>query len=63
MKIKNPFKKKQTLGDKVAQTLHIQKRPSKKNKIVKLAMNLLLYISIFLAGYIFGKLQNLFNMV
>ncbi|NCN87623.1 MAG: hypothetical protein GW941_01865 [Candidatus Pacebacteria bacterium] len=60
--LKNPFRKKKSISDKVVETLHI---PVKKGHIdeafIKRLQSTFLYISLFLAGYIIAKLQVLIN--
>ena len=58
--LKNPFRKKKSISDKVSETLHIPvKNNRNKENFVKKLLNTLLYISLFLAGYIIAKLQVL----
>jgi hypothetical protein len=56
--INNPFQKP-TTAKKIENALHIQPKTNKFSKIISLAIHFLLYLSIFLAGYIFAKFQTL----
>lgn len=60
--LKNPFRKKKSISDKVSETFHIPLK-NKRNKeiFIKKLLTALLYISLFLAGYIIAKLQVLMN--
>lgn len=56
--MKNPFAKKQNLGQKLT-TLFPFKKQSPQEKLLRNAIQLLLYLAIFLAGYLTTKLQLL----
>jgi hypothetical protein len=58
--LKNPFRKKKSISEKVGDALHIpNKKVDQKEAFVKKLQQTFLYISLFLAGYIIAKLQML----
>jgi len=58
--LKNPFHKKKSVSEKISETLHIPtKKGASRDKLLKSLQYTLLYISLFLAGYIIAKLEVL----
>ncbi len=62
VKIKNPFKKEKTLGQKIESHLPIQHKQNKKSVIVHSILRFLLYLSLFSAGYITAQIQRLLTL-
>ncbi|MFH1958889.1 MAG: hypothetical protein ABIJ22_01010 [Patescibacteria group bacterium] len=60
--MKNLFKKKVGLLDKTASFLHLKKEKP-RDKYLKIALKILLFVSIFLAGYLVAKLEFIFNLI
>lgn len=54
----NPFQKPTTV-QKIGSALHVQPKQEKSGKLIAWTIQLLLYLSIFLSGYIFAKFQTL----
>jgi len=59
--VKNLFKKKTNLLEKSINFLRFKKEKP-RDKYLKIGLRVLLFTSIFLAGYLTAKLQTLFSL-
>lgn len=55
------FQKKKNVLEKTASFLHLKKE-NPQDKYLRIALKALLFVSIFLAGYLMAKLQSLFSL-
>ncbi len=58
--MKKLFQRKTNFFQKAAQALHLRKE-NPRDKYLKLTLRALLFIAVFLAGYLTARLQGLFS--
>jgi hypothetical protein len=61
MKILEAFNKKDTIKDKVVAAINKPKKEKLRKDFFQKIQHFLLYLSIFLAGFLIAKLQTLFT--
>lgn len=67
--MKNPFKKKETLAQKVGKTVHLPKLPqlkkekTTKQKALEFLHFALIYGAVFIAGFVLSKIHTLLTAI